>query len=83
MRISWSLTLPSETLEYTTRWVIAEAGEAAVRKAFRSAERELQEWSDVRDGLVGIKMEAENVSAGSLWRWVRGGGRGFAFYVDD
>jgi hypothetical protein len=68
---------------YTTRWVAADAEENAIRKAFQSAKLELQQWSDIRDGLVGIDMEAEDVSAGSWWRWLRGGGKGFAFYVDD
>ena len=65
---------------YTSRWVLADGEETAVRKAFHSAEQELQQWSDVRDGLVEVRMEAEEVSNGSWWRWLRGGGRGFAFY---
>jgi hypothetical protein len=68
---------------YTTRWVVADAKEDAIRKAFRSAKRELQQWSDIRDGLVGIEMEAEDIGAGSWWRWLRGGGKGFAFYAED
>ena len=68
---------------YTTRWVVAETEESAVLKAFESAKRELQQWSDIRDGFVGINMETEEVSAGSWWQWLRGGGKGFAFYVDD
>lgn len=48
---------------YTSRWVVADGDEAAVRKAFHSAEQELQQWSDVRDGLVGVSMEAEEVRA--------------------
>lgn len=68
---------------YTTRWVIAATKESAVRRAFRSAHVELEEWSDIRDGLVAIDMEAEDVSLASWWRWFRGGGRGFAFYFDD
>ena len=68
---------------YTTRWVVADGQDSAIRKAFGSAKRELQKWSDIRDGLVGIDMEAEEVSEGSWWRWLRRGGKGFAFYVDD
>ena len=68
---------------YTTRWVLATTEEDAVRKAFRSAKRELQGWSDVRDGLVGTEMEAESTEPGSWWRWLKGGGRGFSFYTDD
>jgi hypothetical protein len=68
---------------YTTRWVVAGTNDGATRKAFASAKRELQQWADIRDGLVGIDMEAEDVSAGSWWRWLRGGGKGFAFYFDD
>lgn len=68
---------------YTTRWVVADGQDSAIRKGFGSAKRELQQWSDIRDGLVGIDMEAEEVSEGSWWRWLRGGGKGFAFYVDD
>ena len=68
---------------YTTRWVLADDEEDAVRKAFRSAERELQRWSDVRDGIVGTDMEAERIGPGSWWRWLKGGGRGFAYYTDD
>jgi hypothetical protein len=68
---------------YTTRWVLAAANESAILKAFASAKRELQQWSDIRDGLVGIDMEAEEVRVGSWWRWLRGGGKGFAFYLDD
>ena len=68
---------------YTTRWVVAADKQTAVSKAFQSARRELEQWSDVRDGLVAVDMEAEEVDAGSWWRWLRGGGRGFAFYGDD
>jgi hypothetical protein len=67
----------------TTRWVVAAGVENAVQKAFRSARRELDQWSDVRDGLVSIRMEADEVRRGSWWRWLRGGGRGFAFYEKD
>ena len=68
---------------YTSRWVLARSHETAVHKAFRSAEQELQQWDDVRDGLVGVGMGAEEVEAGSWWRWLRGGGRGFAFYGEE
>jgi hypothetical protein len=68
---------------YTTRWVVADAEQSAIRKAFQSAKLELQQWSDIRDGLVSIDLEAEDVSPGSWWRWLRGGGKGFAFYIDD
>lgn len=68
---------------YTTRWIVADAKDNAISKAFESAKAELQQWSDIRDGLVAIQMEADDVSAGSWWRWLRGGGRGFAFYTDD
>ena len=57
--------------------------EGAVRKAFESARCELNRWSDVRDGLVSVEMEAEKVDAGSWWRWLKGGGRGFTFYTED
>ena len=68
---------------YTTRWVLARDGLKAREKAFRSARRELNEWSDLRDGLVAVRMEAESVAPGSLRRWLQGGGRGFSFYVED
>ena len=68
---------------YTTRWVVADTKENATRKAFQLAKRELEQWGDIRDGLVGIDMKAEDVNAGSWWRWLRGGGKGFAFYADD
>lgn len=68
---------------YTTRWVVAFDETTAVRKAFASARRELNWWSDVRDGLVSVEMEAEEVDFGSWWRWLKGGGRGFAFYTED
>jgi len=68
---------------YTTRWVVAVDEEAAVRKAFGSARRELSRWSDVRDGLVAVEMVAEEVDAGSWWRWLKGGGRGFTFFTED
>ena len=68
---------------YTSRWVLASSDKSAVSKAFRSAELELQQWADVRDGLVGVSMEAEEVAAGSWWRWLRGGGRGFTFYSEE
>ena len=67
---------------YTSLWVIAQEEKAAVSKAFRSAEQELRQWSDVRDGLVAVRMEAEEVEPGSWWRWLRGGGRGFTFYAE-
>src|SRR4028119_171554 len=68
---------------YTTRWVVAGTRDEAVRKAFGLAKRELEQWSDIRDGLIGIKMEAEELNSGSWWRWLRGGGRGFAFCLED
>jgi hypothetical protein len=67
---------------YTTRWVATTDSQRAVSKAFRSARRELNQWPDVRDGLVAVEMEAEDVAAGSWWRWLKGGGRGFTFYTE-
>ena len=67
----------------TTRWVVAASVETAIQKAFRSAKRELNQWPDVRHGLVSIRMEAEEVCYGSWWRWLKGGGRGFGFYEKD
>jgi hypothetical protein len=67
---------------YTTRWVVAVNKKNAIRKAFLSARRELNQWSDVRDGLVRVDMQAEEVEPGSWWRWLKGGGRGFSFYDD-
>jgi len=68
---------------YTSRWVVARTKAAAIPKALRSAKRELEQWPDIRDGLVRINMQVESVGAGSWWRWVRGGGRGFSFYGDE
>jgi hypothetical protein len=68
---------------YTTRWVLARSEAEATEKAFRSATRELNRWPDLRDGLVSVNMEAEEIGPGSVWPWLRGGGRGFAFYFDD
>ena len=68
---------------YTTRWVVSSDERAAVVKAFASARRELVDTeADIRDGLVLIDMEAEEVGAGSWWRWLKSGGRGFTFYRD-
>ena len=67
---------------YTSRWVLARDEAAAVQKAFRSARAELDQWDDIRDGLVSVNFEAEETGPGSLWRWLRGGGRGFTFYGD-
>ena len=68
---------------YTTKWVVAPDKQTAVSKAVQSARRELEQWSDVGDGLVAVDIEAEDVDSGSWWRWLRGDGRGFAFYGDD
>lgn len=68
---------------YTTRWVVAADQQTAIGKAFHSARRELGKWGDVRDGLIAVQMEAEEVASGSWWRWLKSGGRGFAFYTDD
>ena len=68
---------------YTTRWVVATGRENAVQKAFRSTKLELQQWPYIRDGLAEVGMEAEEVGPGSWWRWLKGGGRGFSFYIDD
>jgi hypothetical protein len=67
---------------YTTRWVLARDETIARGKAFRSAREELNEWSDLRNGLVSVHMDAEEIGPGSIWRWLCGGGRGFAFYID-
>jgi hypothetical protein len=48
--------------------VVADTKENATLKAFQLAKRELEQWADIRDGLVGIDMKAEDVSAGSWWR---------------
>jgi len=69
---------------YTTRWVFARDEAAAAEKAFNSARSELKKWSDVRDGLVSVAMDAEDVQATGPWHIVfRGGGRGFAFYGEE
>jgi len=58
--------------------------QTATTKAFNSAWRELQQkQADIRDGLVSIDMEAEEVTSGSWWRWLKGGGRRFAFYTEE
>jgi hypothetical protein len=68
---------------YTTRWVLARNEAEAAKKAFRSARQELNQWSDLRDGLVSVTMEVEEIGPGSIWRWLRGGGRGFTFYEQE
>lgn len=69
---------------YTTRWVVTADEQTAITRAFGSARRELsEEHADIRDGLVSIDMEAEEVAPRSWWRWLKGGGRGFAFYTDE
>ena len=69
---------------YTTRWVFARDETAATAKAFSSARTELQKWSAMRDGLVSLKMEAEDIWHTGPWRLLwRGGGRGFSFYSED
>ena len=60
---------------YTTRWVLAGNEAEATKKAFGSARQELSEWSDLRDGLVSVMMEVEDIGPGSVWRWLRGGAR--------
>ncbi len=68
---------------YTTRWVVTSDEHTAIGNAFDSARRELTaEQPDIRDGLVAIEMEAEEVAPGSWWRWLKGGGHGFTFYTD-
>jgi hypothetical protein len=69
---------------YTTRWVVTSDEQTAIVRAFASARRELQEkHADIRDGLVSIEMEAQEVEPGSWWRWLKGGGRGFSFYTEE
>jgi hypothetical protein len=69
---------------YTTRWVLARNEAEATERAFRSVRRELNgKWPDLRDGLVSVSMNADEIGPGSLWRWLRGGGAGFAFYADE
>jgi hypothetical protein len=69
---------------YTTRWVVASNEKIAISKAVASARSELVEKQpDIRDGLVSIDMEAEEVESGSWWRWLKGGGRGFSFYTRE
>jgi hypothetical protein len=80
------MTLASEVAArgfYTTRWVVASDKATAVRKALNSARTELNRLPDVGDGRVAVEMEAEEVDGGSWWRWLKGGGRGFAFYIED
>ena len=69
---------------YTSRWVVTSDEQAAIGRAFSSARRELvAKQADIRDGLVAIEMEAEEVEPGSWWRWLKGGGRGFTFYTEN
>ena len=69
---------------YTTRWVLASDEQTAIKKGFSSARRELlTKQADIRDGLVSMNMEAEEIAPGSWWRWLKGGGGGFSFYTDD
>ena len=68
---------------YTSRWVITGGRDEAVRKAFRSAKRELQQWSDIRDGLVSVTMETETLEPAAFWRVFSRGNRGFAFYGEE
>lgn len=68
---------------YATRWVVAKAEQDAIHKAILSTNAELQDWANVRDEFVRVQMDAQEVSAGSWWRWLRGGGKGFAFYAED
>jgi hypothetical protein len=69
---------------YTTRWVVAFDENSAIAKAFASARRELtQMHTDIRDRLVSVEMEPDEIAPGSWWRWLRGGGRGFSFYMDE
>jgi hypothetical protein len=57
--------------------------QTAIGKAFDSARPELAaKKPDIRDGLVAIEMEAQEVAPGSWWRWFKGGRRGFSFYTD-
>jgi hypothetical protein len=74
---------PSASGFYTTRWVVTANAGAAIAKAFQATLSELERWADVRDGLIGVEMKAEEVASGSWWRWLKGGGRGFAFYTDE
>jgi hypothetical protein len=68
---------------YTTRWVVTADERAALVRAFALARGELiASQPDIRDGLVSIEMEAEEVEPGSWWRWLKGGGRGFTFYAE-
>lgn len=68
---------------YTTRWVVTADERTAIAKAINSARRELvQKQADIRDGLVSIEMEAEEVAPASWWRWLKSGGRGFTFYSE-
>jgi hypothetical protein len=69
---------------YTTRWVVAFDERSATTKAFGSARRELMQMhADIRDRLVSVEMELEEIAPGSWWRWLKGGGRGFSFYLDE
>ena len=68
---------------YTTRWVAARNESSAEPKALEAARRELRQWPDIRDGLIGASIRVEEAGPGSWWRWLKGGGRGFAFYTDN
>ena len=68
---------------HATRWIVASEKPKAMRKAFESLRRDLNNWPDIRDGRVTVEMDVEEIGAGSWWRWLKGGGRGFSFYDED
>ena len=66
---------------FAGRSVLARNKDQAKERAFSKVETGLAEWNaDIRDGLVSIRLEAEDVSLVPFWYALRRVNRGHTFY---
>jgi hypothetical protein len=67
---------------YAGRSVLARDQQDAVQRAFAKVDKGLARWSsDIRDGLVSVRLEADDVEPVPLWYVLRRSNRGHAFYA--
>jgi hypothetical protein len=66
---------------YAGRSVFAQDEQDAAQRALAKVKNGLARWStDIRDGLVSVRLEVEDVSRVPLWHVLRRSNRGHTFY---
>lgn len=66
---------------YASRCLFAHDSEDAIQRALAKVRRGLSKWnSDIRDGLVSVRLDADEVEPCKWWHAFRQFNRGHVFY---